>query len=41
MIVFGIKLNFIINGYMDLVVKNDFMLMLMYVYWKNLKKNKV
>lgn len=32
MIVFGIKLNFIIDSYVDLVVKNDFMLMLMYVY---------
>lgn len=29
MIVFGIKLNFIIDGYVDLVVKNDFMLILM------------
>lgn len=38
MIVFGIKLNFIIYGYVDLVVKNDFMLMLMYVYIERINK---
>lgn len=34
----GIKLNSITYGHVDLAAKNDFMLMLMYVYTERIKK---